>query len=50
MSIRRGSAELHATYVGSPAENIGIEADVVLRDVYATLNKNLTLQSATVVF
>ena len=49
MSVRRRSAELHATYVGDPTEDIGMETDVVLRDVYATLNENLALQSTAIV-
>ena len=49
MSVRRRSAKFHATYVSDPTENIGMEADMVLRDVYATLNEDLTLQSTAIV-
>ena len=31
------------TYVGDPAENIGMKANMVLRNIYATLNEDLTL-------
>ena len=43
-------ARCYATYAGDPTEYIGMEADMVLRDVYATLNENLTLQNTTIVW
>jgi hypothetical protein len=37
------------THIGDPTKDISMEANVVLRDVYAALNENLTLQGTAVV-
>jgi hypothetical protein len=31
------------TYISDPAENIGMKANMVLRNIYAALNEDLTL-------
>jgi hypothetical protein len=38
-----GSSVSASTHIGNPAENIGIKANVVLRNIYAALNEDLTL-------
>lgn len=37
------------THVGDPTKDIGMETNVVLRDVYAALNEDLALQGAAIV-
>lgn len=38
------------THTGDPTKDIGIKADVVLRNVYAALNEDLSLQGAAIVW
>jgi hypothetical protein len=37
------------THAGDPTKDIGIKANMVLRNVYAPLNEDLTLQGTTIV-
>ena len=38
------------THIGDPTKDIGIKADVVLRNVYAALNEDLSLQGTAIVW
>ena len=37
------------THISNPAEDVGVEANVVLRDVEASLNQDFALKGATII-
>lgn len=49
-SLEHGIWQEWTTYARDPAEDVGVEADVILGHVEATLHEDVLLESAAVVF
>jgi hypothetical protein len=49
-SINTNIRDRGKTYVGDPAKDVGVEADMVFRDVKTALYEDFALQSAAVVY
>ena len=47
---RHGAEDHKVPYIGHPAEDIGVEADVVLANIESALYQNFLLQSTTVIY